>query len=90
MPAVLEVLQDLEEQLIIDNINKMKLLRIGDKGNEKPAVLDKDGKIRDLSSEVNDFTPENLNNSIINLKIKNHHKPSYRLKFLYYINTIFR
>ncbi len=70
MPAVLEVLQDLEEQLIIDNINKMKLLRIGDKGNEKPAVLDKDGKIRDLSSEVNDFTPENLNNSIIN-KIKN-------------------
>ena len=69
MPAVLEVLQDLEEQLIIDNINKMKLLRIGDKGNEKPAVLDKDGKIRDLSSEVNDFTPENLNNLIIN-KIK--------------------
>ena len=47
----------------------MKLLRIGDKGNEKPAVLDKDGKIRDLSSEVNDFTPENLNNLIIN-KIK--------------------
>ena len=32
----------------------MKLLRIGDKGKEKPAVLDKDGKIRDLSSEVND------------------------------------
>tara|TARA_B100001741_G_scaffold247962_1_gene209462 strand:+ start:258 stop:1100 length:843 start_codon:yes stop_codon:yes gene_type:complete len=47
----------------------MKLLRIGNKGKEKPAVLDKDGKIRDLSSEVNDFTPENLNNLIIN-KIK--------------------
>ena len=70
MPAVLEVLQDLEDQQIIDNINKMKLLRIGDKGNEKPAVLDKDGKIRDISSDVNDFNNENLNNSIIN-KIKN-------------------
>ncbi len=64
MPAVLEVPQDQEEQLIIDNINKMKLLRIGDKGKEKPAVLDKDGKIRDLSSEVNDFTPENLSISL--------------------------
>ena len=29
----------------------MKFLRIGIKGKEKPAVLDKDGKIRDLSSE---------------------------------------
>ena len=27
----------------------MKLLRVGNKGNEKPGVLDKDGKIRDLS-----------------------------------------
>ena len=30
----------------------MKLLRVGNKGNEKPAVLDKDGKIRDISSHV--------------------------------------
>ena len=27
----------------------MKLLRIGSNGNEKPAALDKNGKIRDIS-----------------------------------------
>ena len=27
----------------------MKLLRVGQKGNEKPAVLDSGGKIRDIS-----------------------------------------
>ena len=47
----------------------MKFLRIGIKGKEKPAVLDKDGKIRDLSSKIKDFSPEFLNNlSINNLK----------------------
>ena len=44
----------------------MKFLRIGIKGKEKPAVLDKDGKIRDLSSKIKDFSPEFLNNSLIN------------------------
>ena len=39
----------------------MKLLRVGTKGNEKPAVLDKDGKIRDISSHISDLNPENLN-----------------------------
>ena len=39
----------------------MKLLRCGTKGNEKPAVLDKNGIIRDLSSHVLDFDPKNLN-----------------------------
>ena len=39
----------------------MKLLRCGKKGSEKPAALDKNGKIRDLSSNVSDFDPENLN-----------------------------
>ena len=39
----------------------MKLLRIGNKGNEKPGVLDKDGKIRDISSHVKDLNPDNLN-----------------------------
>ena len=39
----------------------MKLLRCGKKGSEKPAVLDKNGKIRDLSSNISDFNPENLN-----------------------------
>ena len=39
----------------------MKLLRWGNKNNEKPAVLDKNGKIRDLSSKISDFNPETLN-----------------------------
>ena len=39
----------------------MKLLRCGNKNNEKPAVLDKNGKIRDLSSKISDFNPETLN-----------------------------
>ena len=39
----------------------MKLLRCGKKGSEKPAAFDKNGKIRDLSSNVSDFDPENLN-----------------------------
>ena len=39
----------------------MKLLRCGNKGSEKPAVLDKKGKIRDLSSSIRDLDPENLN-----------------------------
>ena len=39
----------------------MKLLRVGEKGKEKPAILDTDGKIRDISSHINDFNPENLN-----------------------------
>ena len=39
----------------------MKLLRIGSKGKEKPGVLDKEGKIRDISSHISDLNPENLN-----------------------------
>ena len=39
----------------------MKLLRVGEKGKEKPAILDSDGKIRDISSHINDLNPENLN-----------------------------
>ena len=39
----------------------MKLLRCGNKGSEKPAALDKNGKIRDLSSKISDFNPETLN-----------------------------
>tara|TARA_B100000427_G_scaffold86581_1_gene71129 strand:- start:3933 stop:4775 length:843 start_codon:yes stop_codon:yes gene_type:complete len=39
----------------------MKLLRIGAKGKEKPAAIDKDGKIRDISSHINDLNPSNLN-----------------------------
>ena len=39
----------------------MKLLRVGEKGKEKPAILDGDGKIRDISSHVSDLNPDNLN-----------------------------
>ena len=39
----------------------MKLLSVGEKGKEKQAILDTDGKIRDISSHINDLNPENLN-----------------------------
>ena len=39
----------------------MKLLRVGQKGKEKPAALDKNGKIRDISSYIHDLEPETLN-----------------------------
>jgi 2-keto-4-pentenoate hydratase/2-oxohepta-3-ene-1,7-dioic acid hydratase in catechol pathway len=38
----------------------MKLLRYGSKGKEKPGLLDKDGKIRDLSATIADVNPETL------------------------------
>ena len=44
----------------------MKLLRVGQKGNEKPAALDKDGKIRDISSHAKDLNPDHLNFETIN------------------------
>ena len=48
----------------------MKLLRVGSKGNEKPAALDKNGKIRDLSSHIKDFNPMHLNFEIFS-KLEN-------------------
>jgi len=39
----------------------MKLLRVGVKGKEKPAALDKNGKIRDLSSHIIDLNSDNIN-----------------------------
>ena len=39
----------------------MKLLRVGQIKKEKPAALDKSGKIRDLSQHVFDFNPSTLN-----------------------------
>ena len=39
----------------------MKLLRVGSKGKEKPAILDKEGKIRDISSHIKDLDPTTLN-----------------------------
>ena len=47
----------------------MKLLRYGELGKELPGVLDKDGKIRDLSGHVEDITCSVLNaNSVNKLK----------------------
>ena len=39
----------------------MKLLRVGQRGNEKPVALDKEGKIRDISSLITDLNPDNVN-----------------------------
>ena len=48
----------------------MKLLRCGPLNKEKPAVLDKNGKIRDISSHIDDLNPQNI--SFTNLeKLKN-------------------
>ena len=44
----------------------MKLLRVGPKNEEKPAILDEKGTIRDVSSHIKDFYPENLNFETIN------------------------
>ena len=38
----------------------MKLLRVGEPGQEKPAILDADGKARDLSSVVDDIAGATL------------------------------
>ena len=38
----------------------MKLLRFGERGNEKPGLLDAGGTIRDLSGRIDDIGPETL------------------------------
>lgn len=43
----------------------MKLLRVGELGKEKPAVLDKNGKIRDLSQHISDLNSQTLNFELI-------------------------
>ena len=47
----------------------MKLLRVGEKEKEIPAILDKQNIIRNLSKYIEDFNPKNLNFNTIN-KIK--------------------
>ena len=49
----------------------MKFLRVGKIDQEKPAILDESGKIRDLSSIIDDLNPETLNEDLLK-KIKNH------------------
>ena len=48
----------------------MKLCRIGNIGNEKPALIDNENNYRDLSSVIDDLNPETLNFDTIE-KIKN-------------------
>ena len=48
----------------------MKLLRVGEFGNEIPAVLDDENRIRDLSKIIQDFSSKNLNFDILE-KIEN-------------------
>jgi len=39
----------------------MKLLRLGETGSEKPALIDNENKYRDLSSIIKDLNPHSLN-----------------------------
>ncbi len=47
----------------------MKLLRLGNIGSEKPALIDSQNNFRDLSSVIDDLNPETLNFDILE-KIK--------------------
>ena len=47
----------------------MKLLRVSEKGSEIVAALDKDQKIRDLSSKIKDLNPETLNFKVFSFKV---------------------
>jgi 2,4-didehydro-3-deoxy-L-rhamnonate hydrolase len=38
----------------------MKLMRVGPKGQEKPALLDAEGRVRDLSALIGDIAPKHL------------------------------
>ena len=53
----------------------MKILRVGDIGKERPAIIDSSGKLRDLSTIISDLTPETLNfktiDKISSLKAEN-------------------
>ena len=45
----------------------MKLLRFGPEGQEKPGLLDAEGRIRDLSALLDDYTPRLLGLSLIHI-----------------------
>ena len=44
----------------------MKFLRYGDKGQERPALIDSNGKIKDISSYIKDLNPETINLNYLN------------------------
>ncbi|WP_414441358.1 fumarylacetoacetate hydrolase family protein [Burkholderia sp. 22PA0106] len=43
----------------------MKLARYGQPGSEKPALVDQDGKLRDLSGVIDDITPATLDEATL-------------------------
>ncbi|CVI63517.1 fumarylacetoacetate hydrolase family protein (plasmid) [Agrobacterium leguminum] len=43
----------------------MKLVRFGEKGRERPGVVATDGSFRDVSSIVDDFSPETLSGELL-------------------------
>jgi len=48
----------------------MKLLRYGDKGEEKPGLLDDEGRIRDLFHYITDFDPNSLKDASLFSQLK--------------------
>jgi len=45
----------------------LKLLRFGNKGSERPAILHSDGSIRDVSSLIADFKPETISPALLRI-----------------------
>ena len=45
----------------------MKFLRVGNLNKEKPAIIDKNGIIRDVSAKIAELNPHTLNNSSLQL-----------------------
>ena len=43
----------------------MKLVRYGERGVERPGLVDVSGTLRDLSGEIEDVTPETLAPTIL-------------------------
>ena len=43
----------------------MKLVRYGERGVERPGLVDVSGTLRDLSGEIEDITPETLAPAIL-------------------------
>ena len=43
----------------------MKLVRYGKPGQEKPGLIDAQGKLRDLSKVIKDVTPDQLNDKAL-------------------------
>ena len=60
----------------------MKLLRVGKLNQEKPAIIDGEGAIRDLSSIIEDLNPSTFNYNTINLIKKTNIKKLPKINLL--------